>query len=173
MLFRHSVLRALFGLVPMMMGVWALSMLLASAMLGRPADWDVLSSLPLPLVAGSVGFGVGARLQRSRPTWIRVSSFGIELAQRGDPIIIPWSNITAARVRRRWIFAVLEVTPADLYAVTAVLPSRYLPRVHHKRGVPMFRIEVGMIRPGLRDLRAALVWYQQTPENCVSGQAAI
>ncbi|WIM99814.1 hypothetical protein ACTOB_003479 [Actinoplanes oblitus] len=173
MLFRHSVLRALFILVPVMIVAWALSMMLASTLLGHPVGWGIHDFLPPPLVGMAVGFGVGALRQRRRPTWIRVSSLGIELAQRGDPVFVPWSSITAARVRRRWIFAVLEVIPADLHAVKAVLPSPYLPRVWYKRGVAMFRIEVGMIRPGLRDLRAALVQYRHAPEEFALNQTAV
>jgi hypothetical protein len=164
-LFRSSVLRALFILVPTMIVVWVLTTLLPSALFGRGAAWDALRSFPAPLVGAVVGFCVAAWLQRDRPTWIRVSDLGIELAQRGDPVFIAWSQIAVARVRRRWIFAVLEVRPADLCAVKCVLPSPYLPRIRYKRGIASFRIDVGAVRPGLRALRAALLRYRPTLEE--------
>jgi hypothetical protein len=104
---------------------------------------------------------VTAWQHRGRPTWIRVSGLGIELAQRGDPVFVGWSQITAARVRHRWIFAVLEVTPADLYAVRTALPSRDLPAIRYRRGVAVFRVEVGAIRPGRSALRAALTQHRK------------
>ncbi|MFI1997014.1 hypothetical protein [Actinoplanes sp. NPDC020271] len=170
-LFRHSMLRALFVVVSVMILAWALSMPLTSALLGHPTGWDVLDSFPpLFLLPGAIGFGIGALRQRTHPTWIRVSTLGIELAQRGDPVFVPWSNVMTARVRRRWIFAVLDVIPADPNTVSAVRPSRYLPRFRYKHGVAMFRIEVGTIWPGRRNLQAALVRYRQTAEGVAGAE---
>ncbi|MEU7903481.1 hypothetical protein [Actinoplanes sp. NPDC049118] len=155
-LFRHSVLRALFIVVGTIVAAWVLVRLLLSALTGYDMGWDDLGSLQAPLIGAMIGCGGAAWQQRGRPTWIRVSELGIELAQRGDPVFIAWPQIMAVQVRRRWIFAVLEVTPADLYAVRSALPSRDLPAIRYRRGVAMFRIEIGMIQPGRSALRAAI-----------------
>lgn len=155
-LFRDSVPRALFILVPTVVAGWTLMALLLSAPSGHGVGWDHLGSLPLPVAAALAGFGGAAWRLRGRPTWIRVSALGIELAQRGDPVFVAWPQIASARVRGRWIFAALEVIPVDLYAVGCALPSRDLPRIRYTRGVAVFRVEAGTMRPGLSALRAVL-----------------
>jgi len=163
-LFQLSVPRALFSLVAAVLAASLLMHLLLAALAGHGPSWDDLGfSLLSPVVGAVVGFGLSAWQRRRRPTWVRVSGLGLELAQHGDPVFIAWSQITAAQVRRRWIFAVLEVTPADLYAVKSALPSRDLPRIRYARGVPKFSIEVGTIRPGLPALRAALARHHPLP----------
>jgi hypothetical protein len=163
-LFRRSVPWDLFVLVPAVLAVSVLLRLLLSMLGGYGVSWDVIdANLSIPVLGMLAGYGVTAWQQRGRPTWVRVSSLGIELAQNGDPVFIAWSQITAARVRRRWIFAILEVAPVDLYAVRSALPSRDLPRIRYSRGVPMFRIEVYAFRPGLPALRAALAQHQPIP----------
>nr|BFE74965.1 hypothetical protein GCM10020092_082660 [Actinoplanes digitatis] len=156
-LFRSSTLRSLLILVATTVAAWVLAKVLISALVGHGVGWgDLGSSLLFPMVVPLTVFGGTAWQQRGRPTWIRVSGLGIELAQRGDPVFVPWSQIAEARVRRRWVFAVLEITPADLYAVRSALPSRDLPGILYRRGVAMFRVEVGTIRPGLSELRVTL-----------------
>lgn len=167
LLFRHSILRGFVVFVAVTLVAWALSMVLTPALLGHPAGWNVLGSSTPLLLGGAAGFSMGARRHRRHPTWVRVSSLGIELANQGDPVFVPWSNMTATRVRRWWIFAVLEVIPTDLDAVDTVHPGRYLPKIRYRRGVALFRVEVGLIRPGLRDLRAALAQYRQLPERAL------
>lgn len=156
-LFRNSTLRTLFIVVATIVAAWALTALLSSVLTGQSMGWNDLDALLPPLIGAMIGFGAAAWQHRGRPTWVRVSGLGIELAQRGDPVFIGWSQITAARVRRRWIFAVLEVTPADLYVVRSALPSRDLPTIRYRRGVAVFRVDVGAIRPSRSALRAALI----------------
>ncbi|MET8152550.1 hypothetical protein ACIBSW_16215 [Actinoplanes sp. NPDC049668] len=156
-LFRSSTVRALLILVAATVAAWVCAKLLISALIGHGVSWeDVGPSLLVPVVGALTFFGATAWRQRGRPTWIRVSGLGIELAQCGDPVFVPWSQITAAGVRGRWIFSALEITPADLYAVRSALPSRDLPAIRYRRGVAMFRVDVGAIRPGRSELRLTL-----------------
>ena len=160
-LFRHSVRLALFVVVATVAVVLVPMRLLLSALTGLPVDGeDFAFSLSSALVGTLVGYGVVAWRDHRRPTWVRVSGPGIELAQHGDPVFVPWSRIRSARVRHGWIFAVLEVTPVDLYAVRSVAPSRDLPSIRYRRGVAMFRVGIGAIRPGLSAFRAALARHQ-------------
>jgi len=160
-LFRHSVRQALFVVVALVTVAWVPMRLLFSAVTGLPFDReDLIFALPSIFVGTLAGYSVRAWRDHRRPTWIRVSGLGIELAQGGDPVFVPWSQIRSVRVRRRWIFALLEVTPADPYAVRSAQPGRDLPNIRHRRGVAMFRVEVGTIRPGLSALRAALARHQ-------------
>jgi hypothetical protein len=161
LLFRHSVRQALFLGVAMVAVAWVPLRLLLSALTGLPVNGEDLAFSLLSVLVGTlIGYGVRAWRDHRRPTWIRVSGLGIELARRGDPVFVPWSQIRSVRVHRRWIFAVFEVAPVDLDAVRSVLPSRDLPSIRYRRGVAMFRVEVGTIRPGRSALRAALARHQ-------------
>jgi hypothetical protein len=125
---------------------------------GGHVDWvlaagTVASLTIVVLITG----GVTASQLRRRPTWIWVSSIGIEMVFRGgDPVLLAWSEIDAARVRRRGPFAVVNVVPADLYLVRCVLPSRDLPPIRNTAAGAAFTIDVGLLRPGPDALRGAL-----------------
>jgi hypothetical protein len=91
-----------------------------------------------------------------RRLWVSVSAAGLEIAQRGVPILVEWDNVASASVRRRGLFAVLEVTPVDLRRVRRLGPGADLPQVQRLAGGLGFRIEVGTLWPIPGVLRAAL-----------------
>lgn len=71
-----------------------------------------------------VGAALVAWQIRRRPTWVRVSCGGIELAANGsDPILLDRSEIVCARVRRRGLRAVPDVVPADPDTVRSTDPA--------------------------------------------------
>lgn len=114
-------------------------------------DMDLLVTLSFPLL----GAVAGTQLARRR-LWVSVSAAGLEIAQRGVPILIEWDNVASASVRRWGLFAVLEVAPVDLRRVRQLRPGADVPPVQRLAGGLGFRIEVGTLWPIPSVLRAAL-----------------
>ena len=130
-----------------------LELLDGAAMSRRLMAEAVVDVLPYTVVAALVTVW---QLSRRR-TWVRISSGGMELAAHGgDPVLLDWSEIVSARVRRRWLWAVLEVVPVDLDTVRSVDPGRDLPRVRETDAGTAFTVEAGILRPGPTALRAEL-----------------
>ena len=90
-----------------------------------------------------------------------VSAAGIELAQHGAPIVIEWSNVASAQVRRWGLFAVLEVVPVDLRLVRTLAPGPHVPAMQRLADGPGFRLEVGNFWPTPHALRATLTRHAQ------------
>lgn len=113
----------------------------------------VVDVLPYMVIAALVAAWQLAR----RRTWMRTSSGGMELAVHGgDPVLLDWSEIVSARVRRRWLWAVLEVVPVDLDTVRSVEPGRDLPRMRETDAGTAFTVGAGSLRPGPAALRTEI-----------------
>ena len=142
-------------LVPMAIAVTgtvlALNLLFGT---GYGLDWDLLSHVALPALFGAGGAVGGSRHARRR-RWVTVSAAGIELAEHGVPILIEWSNVASARVRRWGLFAVLEVIPVDLHLVRSLVPGPQVPAVQRLAHGLGFRLEVGNLWPTPHALRTA------------------
>lgn len=121
MLFRSSPART-FVLV---FGVLMVAYLAVSPVVGWIAGdsgdpWWVMVLQAVLIGAGVAGaYAVSARA--ALPTWVRVSSGGLELAAQGsDPILLDWADVAAVTVRREGLRTVLVVVPADLDSVHPV-----------------------------------------------------
>ncbi|MFK3982674.1 hypothetical protein ACI2K4_20145 [Micromonospora sp. NPDC050397] len=101
--------------------------------------------------------GLGTWAQRRRPNWVRISPAGIELAAaRRQPVLVPWAAVEAVRFRWFGPFTELEVTPTSLDATAARSPGGREFRIGERAGRPTILTEVGLLRPGPRELRAEL-----------------
>jgi hypothetical protein len=119
--------------------------------------WRGLGTQVACTTAGAaIGHGLARLGNRRRPTWIRVSPLGLEIAHRGAPFLIAWTDIVTARVRRRRLVPVLEIIPTDLYALRVQLPSRDLPPVRDTALGCALVVDLSDFRPGARALSAAL-----------------
>lgn len=130
-LFRSSPTRFALIVLIAAMPVTALVSLGIELLDGATMSWQqtaasVLDVLPYVIVVALVAVWQLGR----RRTWVRFSSGGMEpAAHGGDPVLLDWSEIVSARVRRRWLWAILEVVPVDLDAVRSVDPGRDLPQM--------------------------------------------
>ncbi|MGK5685293.1 hypothetical protein [Actinoplanes sp. URMC 104] len=138
-------------------GVATLRLLLA-AVTGRGPQWADLAGSVGPAALGAfLGCAVVAAAKGWHRGRVTVSDAGLLLAAaRSRGVLIGWDDVVAARVRRRGLLAVLEVVPRDLHALRAELPSRDLPRIRQAGGRPVLSMDVGFLRPGPAELRAAL-----------------
>ena len=146
--------------VPIMAAGGVLIELLDGAGLGW-RDWAAAAADALPLALLIAALAAAQVWQRR--TWVRISSGGVELAARGgDPVLLDWAEIVSARVRRRWLWTVLDVVPVDPYNVRSVEPQRDPPRMRDTGYGAAFTVEVGGLRPGPAALRAALARHTST-----------
>jgi hypothetical protein len=157
-LFRSSPLRtgvALFGaLVTAYLAVAGLGDLV----LGDPAEpwWSTLAQAVI--VSATV---VGVYLVTARSslaTWVRVSDGGLELAALGsDPVLLAWSDVADAVVRRSGLRSVLEVRPVDLDRVHPVQGTgEGWPPLTETQAGPVFLADLTQVWPGPRALRREL-----------------
>ncbi|WP_326561976.1 hypothetical protein [Micromonospora sp. NBC_01796] len=101
--------------------------------------------------------GLGALGQRRRPTWVRLSGTGIELAAaRRQPVFVPWDAVEAVRFRWFGPFTMVEVTPTSMAATSTGPPTGWGPRIRQRAGRPTIVTEVGLLHPGPDVLRAEL-----------------
>lgn len=125
-------------------------------------DVDLMVDLALPVTGGVIGGAVGMGMGQRR-RWLTVSDAGIEIAEHGVPILVEWSNITNASVRRRGPFARLEVVPTDLRLVRQVGSGARAPVVRQVAAGWGFQFDVGMFWPTPDVLRAALASHAPRP----------
>ncbi|MFI5930759.1 hypothetical protein [Actinoplanes sp. NPDC051494] len=84
--------------------------------------------------------GGSVLLDRARPTRLRATAEGLELAgARRDGVFLPWPVVTAVRVRWFWPVATLEVT------VPEAQTGRVVPLARGGRG-PLRRRRAGHVR---------------------------
>ncbi len=163
-LFRSSPTWYLLIYVPaMLLGVTAVSLLI-DLLDGVDLSWrhlGVKAAALLPATAAGAGF-FAWQIWRRR-SWVRISSGGVELAaDGGDPILLDWSEIISARIRRRGLWAVLDVVPADPDTVHSTDSHRDLPRMRDTADGTAFTVQVGVLQPGPTALRTALARHTTT-----------
>lgn len=139
-----------------------LSWLLVDLMLdvdeaGTGMSW-VLATLLRVAVFSVFAAAVIAWQSRRRPTWVRSSAAGVEIATRGsDPVFVGWADVISADVRRRGLVAtVLEVAPADIGRPATADPDADLPLLRDTPNGPAYVAELSSVRPGPAALRAEL-----------------
>lgn len=163
-LFRSSPTLYFLILVPATLLAVTAASLLIDLLDGAGLSWrqlGVRAAALLPFTAA--GAGLVAWQIRRRPTWVRISSGGIELAVQGsDPILLDWSEIVCARVHRRGLRAVLDVVPADPDTVRSTGPHRVLPRMRDTADGTAFTADIVFLRPGPTALQAALARHTTT-----------
>ncbi|MBM2623391.1 hypothetical protein JIG36_48645 [Actinoplanes sp. LDG1-06] len=140
------------------------AILLLGLLDGDSASWRRIGEAVGESVPYCLLIAAGAAWQiRRRRTWVRISSGGIELAaDGGDPILLDWSETSSAQVRRRGLWAVLDVVPTDPDSVRSTDPHRDLPRLRDTADGTAFTVPVGSLRPGPAALRSALVRHLPT-----------
>jgi hypothetical protein len=100
--FRSSAVRSMVVAHLVLVVALVLVQLMIGALGGGLQVWQVIGSVGLMAVCALVGTGACLVLARGRPTWIRISSIGVEMVFRGgEPVLLAWSEIDVARVRRR------------------------------------------------------------------------
>ncbi|GAA4930933.1 hypothetical protein [Actinoplanes utahensis] len=120
-LFRSSPARTFVTVFAVLMVAYlAVSPLIGWVAGGSGDPWWVIAAQAALVGAGVAGaYALSARA--ALPTWVRVSSGGLELAsQDSDPILLDWSDIVTVLVRRDGLRTVLEVVPGDLDSVHPV-----------------------------------------------------
>jgi hypothetical protein len=106
------------------------------------------------VVAGGYTFSARAALN----TWVRVSGVGLELAAQGsDPVLLAWSDIAGAVIRRLGLRTVLEITPVDLDRVHPVQgEGPGWPTMTETATGTAFTADLTQVWPGPRALRREL-----------------
>ncbi|MFX0593281.1 hypothetical protein [Melissospora conviva] len=154
--FGHSSVRTfLTTLLILAPGAW-LAILLADTFSGVPTgsvEW--IRGAVLRALFWSLIFGIARTFhERARSSRIAVGATGIELAWRGaEPVLLSWSQLAAARVRRPGPLAVLEITPVDRDSVEPFAAQQRLPRLGADGTL---RVPVGELKPGPNVLRDAI-----------------
>lgn len=163
-LFRSSPTWAFLVILFLVMPVFAIIDLLLDLPEGADLGWrQVSETVGNSLLFALVAAGAAAWQIRRRRTWVRISSGGIELAaDGGDPILIDWSEIICARIRRRGLWAVLDVVPTDPDTVRSTNPHRDLPRMRDTPDGTAFTVPAGGLRPRPAALRTALARHTTT-----------
>jgi hypothetical protein len=86
---------------------------------GGDAWW--LTALQAVLVGAATAGAYAVSSRAALPTWVRVSSGGLELAaQDSDPVLLDWADIAVVVIRRDGLRTVLDVVPADMDSVHPV-----------------------------------------------------
>ena len=158
MLFRSSPPRTGAVLFVVLMVTYLAVAVLGDVILGDPAGpwWPTLLQAIL-LSAGVAGlYLVTAR--STLATWVRVSDGGIEVAAQGsDPVLLAWTDVAGAAIRRSGLRTVLEVTPLDLDRVHPVQDegAGWPPLAETPTG-PAFTADLTQVWPGPRTLRREL-----------------
>jgi hypothetical protein len=133
-----------------------LAIFVADTVSGVPTDSaEWIRGAALRALFWSLVFGVARTFhERARASRIGVGAAGIELSWRGtEPVLLTWSQIAAARVRRPGPLAVLEITPVERSVVEGAVAEQRLPRLSPDGTV---RVAVGELNPGPNALREAL-----------------
>ncbi|WP_430780846.1 hypothetical protein [Actinoplanes sp. G11-F43] len=124
---------------------------------GDADPWWVIATQAMVIGVGAAGaYTVSARA--ALPTWVRVSSGGLEMAaQDSDPILLDWADISAAVIHREGLRTVLEVIPADLDSVHPVQEGDTGgPALTDTPRGPAFTADLTQIWPSPRALRREL-----------------
>lgn len=127
------------GVVAVVFGV------VTGLMPGRHYLW-----VPVNILVYPVGYVCGSLLAtQARPPWLRIGSAGVELAaSRTDPVFIPWSAVSSARVRWPWPLTFLEITTREPAAVVRHGRGGRRPGRRRRDGSVRFRVDVVSLRPG-------------------------
>lgn len=157
---RFLVVRLVWGLVGAVGGVAMILLLLLPAdlaegrRLGGPGVDFVLIFVPGYAICFA---GLSVLFARRRPPWLRMTASGMELAEeRRDPVFIPWSAVSSARLRWGGPLASLRITVTDPEAVVRGNRGGRRPRRRRRRGQLIMIAEVGVLQVGPATIRAEL-----------------
>jgi hypothetical protein len=129
---------------------WLLVQVVLSVAFGR---WPDVIPLLLPgLIFASAFAGLWHFFERRSRSSVRVTDEGLTLTEKQRVAVIPWTAVRSATIRRPWPFSVLEVTVHP--AGAASWASAMQPLI--RDGVPVYTVNVGLLRPGPAALRAAV-----------------
>ncbi|MEV0897638.1 hypothetical protein [Actinoplanes sp. NPDC049802] len=122
---------------------------------GDTGDPWWVTVLQAVLIGAGVAGAYSVSARAALPTWVRVSSGGLELAaQESDPVLLDWADIAAVVIRRDGLRTVLEVVPADLDSVHPVQEGDTGgPALADTPRGPAFTADLTQIWPGPRALR--------------------
>jgi hypothetical protein len=157
-LFRSSPLRTGTVLFVVLVVAYVVVAALGNLVLGDP-DEPWWSTLVQAMIVGGTVAGVYLVTARSTlATWVRVSDGGLELAAQGsDPVLLAWSDVADARIRRSGLRTVLEVAPVDLDRVHPVQDEgEGWPPLAQTPACPAFTADLTQVWPGPRALRREL-----------------
>jgi hypothetical protein len=120
-----------------------------------------VTALQAVLVGAAVAGAYAVSARAALPTWVRVSSGGLELAaQDSDPILLDWADIAAVVIRRDGLRTVLDVVPADLDSVHPVQEGEAGgPALADTPRGPAFTADLTQIWPSPRALRREINRY--------------
>ena len=156
--FRSVPLRAGVALFVVLATAYLAVAPLVSLVLGDPGDpwWSTI--LQAMVVGVLVAGGYVLTSRSSLTTWVRVSDGGLELAAQGsDPVLLAWSDVADAAVRRSGLRTVLDVTPVDLDRVHPVQhEGEGWPPLAETPAGPAFTADLTQVWPGPRALRREL-----------------
>ena len=134
-----------------------LAIFVADTVSGVPTDSaEWIRGAALRALFWSLVFGVARTFhERARASRIGVGAAGIELSWRGtEPVLLTWSQIAAARVRRPGPLAVLEITPVERSVVEGAVAAAAA--AAPRRPTAPYGCAVGELNPGPNALREAL-----------------
>lgn len=154
-LFRSSPARTFVMVFAVLMAAYLAVSPVIGWIAGDTGDpWWVIAVQAVLVGAGVAGaYAVSARA--ALPTWVRVSSGGLELAsQDSDPILLDWADVSAVVIHREGLRTVLEVVPADLDSVHPVQEGATGgPALTDTPRGPAFTADLTQIWPSPRALR--------------------
>jgi hypothetical protein len=157
-LFRSSPLRTGTVLFVVLLVAYGAVAALGNLVLGDPEEswWSTL--LQGMIVSATVSGVYLATARSTLATWVRVSDGGLELAAQGsDPVLLAWSDIADATIRRSGLRMVLEVAPIELDRVHPVQDEdEGWPPLAETPGGPAFTADLTQVWPGPRALRREL-----------------
>ena len=157
-LFRSSPLRTGAALFIVLGVTYLVVAALGNLVLGDPDEpwWSTL--LQAMIVSATVAAVYVATARSSLATWVRVSDGGLELAaQSSDPVLLAWSDVANAVIRRSGLRTVLEVVPVDLDRVHPVQDQgEGWPLLAETPAGPAFTADLTQVWPGPRALRREL-----------------
>lgn len=152
-------------------GVWFPALAVVQLVFVGTWPWSMWLATAVGAVASA---GFSTLLSRRRPTWVRVSSAGLELAIRGsNPVLLPWPGIASVRWRRRFGSSVLEITPMSWQAVRIRADAGPLPTPAIRHSQPVFIVDAWLLRPGRAALHNALAHYLSGSGVAGAGPAEI
>jgi hypothetical protein len=157
-LFRSSPLRTGSVLFVVLLVTYGAVAALGNVVLGDPDESSWSTLLQAMIVSGTVAGVYLATARSTLATWVRVSDGGLELAAQGsDPVLLAWSDVAGATIRRSGLRMVLEVTPVDLDRVHPVQDEdEGWPALAESPAGPTFTADVTQLWPGPRALRREL-----------------
>jgi hypothetical protein len=157
-LFRSSPLRTGTVLFAVLAVTYLAVAALGDLVLGDPEEpwWSTL--LQATIVSATVAAVYLVTARSTLATWIRVSDGGLEMAAQGsDPVLLAWSDVAEAAVRRSGLRTVLEVVPVDLDRVHPVQDEgEGWPPLAETPAGPAFTADLTQVWPGPRALRREL-----------------